>query len=89
MQGARFFGPKTGCAGLVSFLLNGLHAHVVVTVTDQWGVALRGGYHCTQLPMRKLDVESTIGASFNLHNTKAEADRLIEVMGQTLPFFNG
>jgi len=89
LNGVRHFGPKTGRAGLVSFLLNGVHAHDVVTVADQWGVALRGGHHCTQPLMRKLGVESTARASFYFYNTKAEVDRLIEVMAETQRFFNG
>ena len=88
LKGVRLFGPKTGRAGLVSFLLNGVHAHDVVTVADQWGVALRGGHHCTQPLLRKLGVESTARASFYFYNTKAEVDRLIEVMAETQRFFN-
>ncbi len=87
LKGIRLFGPKTGRAGLVSFLLNGVHAHDVVTVADQWGVALRGGHHCTQPLMKKLGVESTARASFYFYNTKAEVDRLIEVMAKTQQFF--
>lgn len=87
LKGARLFGPKTGRAGLVSFLLNGVHAHDVVTVADQSGVALRGGHHCTQPLMKKLGVESTARASFYFYNTKAEVDRLIEVMAKTQRFF--
>jgi len=89
MKGVRLFGPKTGRAGLVSFLLNGVHAHDVVTVADQSGVALRGGHHCTQPLMKKLGVESTARASFYFYNTKPEVDRLIEVMAETQRFFNG
>jgi cysteine desulfurase/selenocysteine lyase len=87
LNGVRLFGPKTGRAGLVSFLLNGVHAHDVVTVADQSGVALRGGHHCTQPLMKKLGVESTARASFYFYNTKAEVDRLIEVMAKTQQFF--
>ena len=88
LKGVRLFGPKSGRAGLVSFLLNGVHAHDVVTVADQWGVALRGGHHCTQPLLRKLGVESTARASFYFYNTKAEVDRLIEVTAETQRFFN-
>jgi len=89
LKGVRLFGPKTGRAGVVSFLLDGVHAHDVVTVADQSGVALRGGHHCTQPLMRKLGVESTARASFYFYNTKAEVDRLIEVIAETQRFFNG
>ena len=87
LKGVRLFGPKTGRAGLVSFLLNGVHAHDIVTVADQWGVALRGGHHCTQPLMRKLGVESTARASFYFYNTTAEIDRFIEVVKQIQKFF--
>ena len=83
----RLFGPKTGRAGLVSFLLKDVHAHDVVTVADQWGVALRGGHHCTQPLMRKLGVESTARASFYFYNTKTEVDRFVEVVGEIQKFF--
>ena len=53
IKGIRLFGPKTGRAGVVSFLLDGIHAHDVVTVADQYGVALRGGHHCNQPLMKQ------------------------------------
>jgi len=83
----RLFGPKTGRAGLVSFLLNDVHAHDVVTLADQGGVALRGGHHCTQPLMHKLGVESTARASFYFYNTKAEVDRFVEVVKEIQKFF--
>lgn len=87
LKGIRLFGPKTGRAGLVSFLLDDVHAHDVVTVADQWGVALRGGHHCNQPLMRKLGVASTARASFYFYNTTSEVDRFIEVMGEVQRFF--
>jgi cysteine desulfurase / selenocysteine lyase len=88
-QGIRLFGPKTGRAGLVSFLLADVHAHDVVTVADQRGVALRGGHHCNQPLMRKLGVESTARASFYFYNTAAEVDRCVEVLREIQKFFAG
>ena len=85
--GFRIFGPKQGRAGVVSFLMNGVHAHDLVTVADRHGVALRGGHHCTQPLMKKLGVESTARASFYFYNTRAEVDRLIEVLGVVRKFF--
>ena len=80
LKNIRLFGPKTGRAGLVSFLLKDVHAHDVVTLADQGGVALRGGHHCTQPLMHKLGVESTARASFYFYNTKAEVDHFVEVV---------
>ena len=89
LNGIRLFGPKVGRAGVVSFLLKDVHAHDVVTVADQRGVALRGGHHCTQPLMRKLGVESTARASFYFYNTKAEVDRFVEVVAEIQKFFGG
>ena len=86
-DGIRLFGPHIGRAGLVSFLLKDVHAHDVVTVADQRGVALRGGHHCNQPLMRKLGVESTARASFYFYNTTAEIDRFVEVLGEIRKFF--
>ena len=86
-QGIRLFGPHIGRAGLVSFLLKDIHAHDVVTVADQRGVALRGGHHCNQPLMRKLGVESTARASFYFYNTTAEIDRFVEALGEIQKFF--
>jgi len=86
-QGVRLFGPHIGRAGLVSFLLKDIHAHDVVTVADQRGVALRGGHHCNQPLMRKLGVESTARASFYFYNTTAEIDRFVDVLGEIQKFF--
>jgi cysteine desulfurase/selenocysteine lyase len=87
LNGVRLFGPKTGRAGLVSFLLENIHAHDVVTVADQRGVALRGGHHCNQPLMKKLGVSSTARASFYFYNTRDEADRFIEVVREIQKFF--
>ena len=89
LNGIRLFGPATGRAGLVSFLLNDVHAHDLVTFADQKGVALRGGHHCNQPLMKKLGVESTARASFYFYNTTEEIDRFVEVLVEIQKFFAG
>jgi cysteine desulfurase/selenocysteine lyase len=89
LQGIRILGPKQGRAGVISFVLKDIHAHDVVTVADQFGVALRGGHHCTQPLMRKLGVESTARASFYFYNTLAEVDRFVTVLKEIQRFFGG
>jgi cysteine desulfurase/selenocysteine lyase len=90
LKNIRIFGPSARSesrAGLVSFLLKDVHAHDVVTLADQAGVALRGGHHCTQPLMHRLGVESTARASFYFYNTKTEVDRFVEVIKQIQKFF--
>lgn len=83
----RLFGPHVGRAGLVSFLLQDVHAHDLVTAADQLGVALRGGHHCNQPLMKKLGVPATARASFYFYNTRAEVDRFLEVLKEIQKFF--
>jgi cysteine desulfurase / selenocysteine lyase len=83
----RLFGPPVERAGVLSFLLEGIHAHDVVTLADHAGVALRGGHHCNQPLMKKLGVESTARASFYFYNTLEEVDRLAEVLREIQKFF--
>jgi cysteine desulfurase/selenocysteine lyase len=87
LNGIRLFGPTVGRAGLVSFLLDGVHAHDVVTVANQRGVALRGGHHCNQPLMKKLGVESTARASFYFYNTTEEIDRFVELVRDVQKYF--
>jgi cysteine desulfurase/selenocysteine lyase len=87
LKGIRLFGPTIGRAGLVSFLLDGVHAHDVVTVADQRGVALRGGHHCNQPLMKKLGVESTARASFYFYNTTEEIDHFVELVREIQKYF--
>jgi len=88
LSGLRLFGPHVGRAGLVSFLVADVHAHDLVTVADQRGIALRGGHHCNQPLMRKLGVEATARASFYFYNTEEEIDRFVEVLREIQKFFS-
>ena len=87
LKNLRLFGPHVGRAGIVSFLLKDVHAHDVVELANQRGIAMRGGHHCTQPLMRKLGVESTSRASFYFYNTTQEIDRLVEVVREIQAFF--
>ncbi len=80
IPGTQVYGPAQNRAGLVSFLLGGMHSHDVVTLADQKGIALRGGHHCTQPLMKKFGVSGTARASFYFYNTRQEIDRCLEVL---------
>jgi cysteine desulfurase/selenocysteine lyase len=87
LGGIRLFGPGTDRAGLVSFVLDEVHAHDVVTLADQHGIALRGGHHCNQPLHRKLGIKSSARASFYFYNTREEVDQFIEVVQKVREFF--
>ena len=87
VPGMRIFGPRHGRAGLVSFVLAAAHAHDVVSMADQYGLALRGGHHCTQPLMKKLGVPATARASFYFYNTPEEVSRMAEILHKIHAFF--
>ncbi|MDP9277507.1 MAG: cysteine desulfurase [Actinomycetota bacterium] len=80
VPGLRVFGPPAGDdrTGIVSFELEGVHAHDVSEILDRHAVAVRAGHHCAQVLMERLGVAATTRASFAVYNTRDEVDRLID-----------
>jgi cysteine desulfurase / selenocysteine lyase len=76
----RIFGQAKHKGPIISFTMNGAHAHDVATVIDQHGVAVRAGTHCTQPLLQRLGVTATCRASFAMYNTTAEVDKLAEAL---------
>jgi cysteine desulfurase / selenocysteine lyase len=89
LPGIRILGPRLGQerTAVLSFAFPGVHAHDLVTLADQHGVALRGGHHCNMPLMKKLGLVSTARASFYLYNTEDEIERLVTALRQALRFF--
>jgi cysteine desulfurase/selenocysteine lyase len=61
-----------------SFTIDGVHPHDVAEILGRRGVCVRAGHHCAQVLMRRLGVPATTRASFAVHSTRDEVDRLIE-----------
>ena len=76
----RVFGSAPGKGAIISFEIEGAHAHDVSMVIDRAGVAVRAGTHCAQPLLAKYGVTSTCRASFGLYNTRAEVDALYEAL---------
>jgi cysteine desulfurase/selenocysteine lyase len=75
--GVRFLGPAPELkAGIVSFTIEGVHAHDVAQLLDRQGVAVRAGHHCTMPLHKRLRVTSSSRASFYLYNTLEEVDTM-------------
>lgn len=79
IPGVRIFGPRDPLerAGVVSFLVDGAHAHDISTILDSEGIAIRAGHHCAQLVMDHCGTSATARASFAFYNTLEEVDRLV------------
>jgi len=76
----RIFGRAKERGAIVSFNMEGAHAHDVATVIDRAGVAVRAGTHCTQPLLQRFGVTSTCRASFAMYNTMDEVDHLAEAL---------
>jgi cysteine desulfurase/selenocysteine lyase len=87
IPGIRILGEAREKAGVISFLVEGVHAHDVGTVLDQEGIAVRAGHHCTQPLMDRFGVPATARASFALYNTKEDVDLLAEGVKKVLRIF--
>ena len=74
--------------GLVSFTLDNIHAHDIAEITNEYGVALRAGHHCTQPLHERLGVAATSRASFYLYNTREEIDVFIDSLEATTELFS-
>ena len=83
----RVIGEAPGKGAILSFTVDGAHAHDVAQILDRYGVAVRAGTHCAEPLMRRFGVTSSARASFALYNTEAEADAFVEALTRTQAFF--
>jgi cysteine desulfurase / selenocysteine lyase len=88
IPGVRLIGTAREKAGVLSFVIEGVHPHDVGTVLDQEGIAVRTGHHCAQPVMDRFKVPATSRASFGLYNTRAEIDRLVAGIGRVKEIFS-
>ena len=73
----RLIGTAREKAGVLSFVMDGIHPHDIGTILDQEGIAVRTGHHCAQPLMERFGVPATARASFALYNTMEEVDALV------------
>jgi cysteine desulfurase/selenocysteine lyase len=76
----RVQGRAPGKGAILSFTMEGAHAHDVATLLDRHGVAVRAGHHCAQPLMERLGVTATARASFAFYNTRAEVDTFVDAL---------
>jgi cysteine desulfurase/selenocysteine lyase len=84
----RLIGQAPGKGAILSFTIDGAHAHDVAQILDRYGVAVRAGTHCAEPLMRRFGLTSSARASFALYNTPDEADAFVDALTRTQAFFN-
>ncbi len=77
IDGLRIFGSAPGKAAIISFLIDGTHAHDLATLLDLEGIAVRSGQHCAHPLLQSLGVGATCRASFAFYNTHEDVDALV------------
>ncbi|HEX2612417.1 MAG TPA: cysteine desulfurase [Fibrobacteria bacterium] len=78
IPGLRLIGTAPEKAGVLGFVLDGIHPHDIGTLLDQEGIAIRAGHHCAQPAMDRFGVPATARASLGPYNTEADLDALAE-----------
>jgi cysteine desulfurase/selenocysteine lyase len=89
VPGMTVFGPPEaeGRGALVSFALDHAHPHDVAEILGSRGVCVRAGHHCAQPLMKRLGVGATTRASFAVHSTRDDVDRLVDALGEVHRIF--
>jgi cysteine desulfurase / selenocysteine lyase len=82
VPGLRIFGEAKDKAAVISFLIDGIHAHDLATLLDHEGVAVRSGHHCAHPLMQFFGVPATARASLAFYNTRDEVDSLVAAIAR-------
>ena len=87
MPGVRLIGTARERAGVLSFVMEGVHPHDLGTILDRDGIAIRTGHHCAQPVMDRFGIPATARASFAVYNTREDVDALVEGIGKAHEVF--
>lgn len=88
LGGITIIGTARRKVGVISFVVDGVHAHDVGTILDSEGIAIRTGHHCAMPVMERFGVPATARASFALYNTKDEVDILVKGLRKVREVFH-
>ena len=87
IAGVRLIGTAKDKAGVVSFVVDGVHPHDLGTFLDHEGIAIRAGHHCAQPLMSRFGVPATARASLAFYNTQEDIDALAAAIHKSIEFF--
>ncbi len=82
IEGLRIIGTAQEKAAVISFLIEGTHAHDLATLLDLEGVAVRSGQHCAHPLLSWFGVTATCRASLAFYNTHDEIERFVAAIGK-------
>ncbi len=77
VPGLKIIGATARKAGVISFVMEGVHPHDIGTILDREGIAIRTGHHCTMPLMERLGLPATARCSIAFYNSREDLDALI------------
>ena len=80
INSVKIIGNPKNRAGVISFIIKGIHPHDISTIVDEEGVAIRAGHHCCQILHERLNLSATARASIGVYNTKEDIDILCKAI---------
>ncbi|RSB44542.1 MULTISPECIES: aminotransferase class V-fold PLP-dependent enzyme [Brevundimonas] len=83
----RILGEAEGKGAILTFTVEGAHAHDVAQIMDRYGVAVRAGLHCAEPLAKRLGVSASARASFALYNTMEDTDAFVDALIKARNFF--
>jgi cysteine desulfurase/selenocysteine lyase len=87
IKGLRIIGQADNKAPIISFELDGVHAHDIGTIIDSKGVAVRAGHHCAQPLMDRYGLVATARASLGMYNNTDDIDQLVDALNYVKDIF--
>jgi cysteine desulfurase / selenocysteine lyase len=87
LPGLRLVGTAREKASVLSFLIEGVHAHDVGSILDREGIAVRTGHHCAMPVMTRFGIAATTRASLGVYNTREDIDALVEGLAKVREIF--
>lgn len=87
IPGLRLIGTAKEKAGVLSFVVDGIHAHDLGTILDMEGVAVRAGHHCAMPVMKRFGLPATARASLAFYNTRSDIDALVKAIHKAIEVF--
>ena len=88
INSVKIIGNPKNKAGVISFIIKGIHPHDIATILDEDGVAIRAGHHCCQIFHEKMNLSATARASIGVYNTKDDIDILCKAIENCRKIFN-
>ncbi|EJF86186.1 cysteine desulfurase [Bartonella rattimassiliensis] len=88
IESLRIYGHSPNKGAIISFAIEGIHAHDIAMFIDRKGVAIRAGTHCAQPLLQRFGLTSICRASLAMYNTREDVDQLIEALKEARTFFN-